>query len=59
MSSLTPTAGSLLPNAKEKAGLRIDFYGARMLLDDDVVTDGKTEPGSFPGRLGRKNGLNS
>ena len=25
-----------------------------MLLDDDVVTDGKTEPSTFPGRLGRK-----
>ena len=25
-----------------------------MLLDDDVVTDGKTKPSSFPGRLGRK-----
>ena len=25
-----------------------------MLLDDDVVTDGETKPGSFSGRLGRK-----
>jgi hypothetical protein len=25
-----------------------------MLLHNDVVTDGKTEPSSFPGRLGRK-----
>src|SRR6476661_6291461 len=33
---------------------RLDLYRPAMLLDDDVVTDGKTEPSSFPSRLGRK-----
>ena len=38
----------------ELAGPRIDLYRPRVLLDDDVVTDGKTEPSSFASRLGRK-----
>src|SRR5580692_1749890 len=42
------------PKFGELAGPRIDLYRPRMLLDDDVVTDGKTEPSTFPGRLGRK-----
>ena len=42
------------PKFGELTGLRIDLYRPAMLLDDDVVTDGKTEPSSFTGRLGRK-----
>ena len=38
----------------ELAGLRIDLYRPRVLLDDNVVTDGKTEPSSFTGRLCRE-----
>jgi hypothetical protein len=34
------------------AGLRIDFYRPAMLLNDDVVTDGEAEAGSFSRRLG-------
>jgi hypothetical protein len=30
-----------------------------MLLDDDIVTDGQAKPGSFTGRLCRKERLNS
>jgi hypothetical protein len=29
------------PNFGERTGLRIDLYGATMLLDDNVVTDGQ------------------
>src|SRR6516162_8752634 len=38
----------------ELAGPRIDLYRPRVLLDDDVVTDRKTESGSLTSRLGRK-----
>ena len=42
------------PKFGELAGLRIDLYRPAMLLDDDVVTDGKAQSSPFTGRLGRK-----
>ena len=42
------------PKFGELAGLGIDLYRPPMLLDDDVVTDGKAEPSPFSGRLCRK-----
>ena len=40
------------PDFGELAGLRIDLDRATMLLHNDVVTDGESEPRSFSGRLG-------
>ena len=42
------------PKLGELAGLRIDLYRPAMLLDDDVVTDGKAQSGPFTGRFGRE-----
>ena len=42
----------------ELAGLGIDLYRPAMLLDDDVVTDGETEPVPSPAGFVVKNGLN-
>src|SRR5262249_54291555 len=41
----------------ELAGLRIDLYRSRMLLHDDVVSDGEAKASAFPGRLGREEGI--
>ena len=49
-----PSAWQNNPDFGELAQLRIDFDGARMLLDDDVVADGKAKAGAFAGRLGRE-----
>src|SRR5207245_603848 len=42
------------PKFRELAGPCIDIYGPVMLLDDDVVTDGKAKPRTFTRRLGRE-----
>ena len=42
------------PDIGEFAGLCVDFNGPRMLFDDDVVTDGQAQSGSFAGGLGCK-----
>ena len=42
------------PKFGELTGLRIDLNRPAMLLDDDVVTNGKAQPSPFTGRLGRK-----
>src|ERR1700733_8040849 len=38
----------------EFAGLGVDLYGSAVLLDDDVMTDGQAQSGSFTGGLGCK-----
>src|SRR5215471_4458451 len=42
------------PDFGELAGLCVDLDRPRMLLDDDVVTDGEAKAGAFPSWLGRK-----
>src|ERR1700681_1987310 len=42
------------PEFRELAGLCIDIYRPVMLLDDDVVTDGKAQSSPFTGRLRRE-----
>ena len=37
--------------------MRIDLYGPRMLLHDDVVGDGQAEASSLSGRLCREEGI--
>src|SRR5579862_401817 len=49
-----PFAGQNNPKFGELAGLGIDLYRPAMLLDDDVMADGKTQPGAFTGRLCRE-----
>ena len=39
------------PDLREFARLRVDFDPAAMLFNDNVVTDGKAEPGAFSGGL--------
>ena len=46
------------PDFGEFARLRIDLDRAAMLLDDDVVADGKAKPVPSPAGLVVKNGLN-
>jgi hypothetical protein len=41
------------PDIGEFAGLCVDLNGPRMLLHDDVVTDGQAQSGSFADGLGR------
>src|SRR5262249_45269760 len=38
-------------------GSRIDLYRSRMLLHDDVVSDGQAKASAFPGRLRREEGI--
>jgi hypothetical protein len=38
----------------ERSGLGVDLYGSAVLLDDDVMTDGQAQSGSFTGGLGCK-----
>ena len=45
------------PDFREFAGLRIDLDRAAMLLDDDVVTNRKTEASSLSGWLSREEGI--
>src|SRR3974390_989670 len=40
------------PELSEFAWLGLDFDPAGMLFDDDIMTDGKTQPGSLAGRFG-------
>src|SRR6476646_5497358 len=42
------------PKFGECSGLGVDLYRSAMLLDDDVMTDGQAQSGSFAGGLGRK-----
>src|SRR5262249_31693758 len=41
----------------ELAGQRIDLYTSRMLLDDDVVSDGQAEAGTLSRRLRCEEGI--
>src|SRR5262249_55597391 len=41
----------------ELAGLRIDFYRPTMLLNDDVVTDGKAKAGPLSSGFRREEGI--
>jgi hypothetical protein len=41
----------------ELAGLRIDLYRSRMLLHDDVVTNGQAKSGALSGWFGREEGI--
>src|SRR5215831_17148993 len=45
------------PDFGELAGLRIDLYRPRMLLDNDVVSDRQAKAGTFPGRFCREEGI--
>src|SRR3974390_3747179 len=47
-------AGQNNPEFSELAGLGLDFDPAGMLFDDDIVTDGQTEPGALARRFGCK-----
>src|SRR5262245_27689391 len=51
------SAGQNNPDFGELARLRIDFNSASVLLDDDVVTDGKAEAGAFASRFGGEEGI--
>src|SRR5262245_14982513 len=48
------STGQNNPDFSELAQLRIDFDGAGMLLDDDVMADGEAKAGALSGRFGRE-----
>src|SRR5262249_9431012 len=45
------------PDFSELTGLRIDLYRPRMLLDDDVVSDGQAKARAFPSGFCREEGI--
>ena len=45
------------PDFGELAGLRIDLDRPRMLLDDDVVSDGQAKASTLASRFCRKEGI--